>query len=178
MSQDNAYQTELANPYAPPAAWVRDVSGPVEITTLAGRGGRFAASLLDNLFFGALVYLPVVVAAALAGPEEQLDAGADLSAGALLSLLIAFAGFVLFCWLNVSNMIRTGQSLGKKIIGIKVVRSDGSRASLAILLLKRNLLTWLLSIIPLYAFVDVLFIFGDSRQCIHDKLADTKVIEA
>jgi hypothetical protein len=30
----------------------------------------------------------------------------------------------------------------------------------------------------LYGLVDVLLIFGEARQCVHDKLADTIVIKA
>ena len=33
----------------------------------------------------------------------------------------------------------------------------------------------MLSVIPLYGFIDALFIFGESRQCLHDKIADTIV---
>ena len=36
----------------------------------------------------------------------------------------------------------------------------------------------LLGIIPLYGLIDPLFIFSESRQCLHDKLADTIVIKA
>jgi hypothetical protein len=36
----------------------------------------------------------------------------------------------------------------------------------------------LISFVPLYTIVDHLFIFGESRQCLHDKLADTIVIQA
>jgi len=36
----------------------------------------------------------------------------------------------------------------------------------------------LISIVPLYGLVDALFIFGESRQCLHDRLADTFVINA
>jgi uncharacterized RDD family membrane protein YckC len=179
MSQDYPQHSEAAagaNPYAPPTASVRDVSGPVEHMTLAGRGGRFVANFLDGLFFLGMVYIPLIVGTALAGPDNE--AQAELPTGALVSLLVALVGFVVFCWLNIRNMRRTSQSLGKKIVGIKVVRSDGAHASLGVLIWKRNVLNLLLSIIPLYGIVDALFIFGDSRQCLHDKLADTKVIEA
>ena len=171
-------QAAIVNPYAPPTAWVRDVSSPVEDITPAGRGGRLAAHILDGLFFAGMVYLPFIIAAALSAPDALAESDPSLPVGALLSMLFALGGFVTFCWLNILNMSRTSQSLGKKIIGIKVVRSDGSRASLAVLILKRNVLNGLLSLIPLYGVIDGLFIFGDSRQCLHDKLADTKVIEA
>ena len=46
----------------------------------------------------------------------------------------------------------------------------------------RNVVIWLLSMIPFLGVVvgllDALFIFGESRQCLHDKIADTIVIKA
>jgi hypothetical protein len=33
-------------------------------------------------------------------------------------------------------------------------------------------------IVPFYFLIDVLFIFGERRQCLHDKIADTIVINA
>ena len=71
-----------------------------------------------------------------------------------------------------------GRSIAKKILTIKVVRSDGSPASLGRLIWLRNVVNWLISIIPLYGLIDSLFIFGESRQCLHDKIADTIVVKA
>jgi hypothetical protein len=42
----------------------------------------------------------------------------------------------------------------------------------------RNVVNWLISLVPLYSVIDVLFIFGQTRQCLHDKLADTIVVKA
>jgi hypothetical protein len=58
------------------------------------------------------------------------------------------------------------------------VRSDGSAVSLGRVFWLRNVLNGVISIIPLYAFVEVLFIFSESRQCLHDKMADTIVVKA
>jgi uncharacterized RDD family membrane protein YckC len=73
---------------------------------------------------------------------------------------------------------RNGQSIAKKLLSIKVVRSDGSRASLGRIFWLRNIVNTLLSIVPLYGVIDALFIFGEQRQCLHDKIADTIVVKA
>ena len=66
----------------------------------------------------------------------------------------------------------------KKLVGIKVVRADGSPASVGRIVWLRNILNGFISIVPLYGLLDSLFIFGESRQCLHDKIADTIVINA
>jgi len=42
----------------------------------------------------------------------------------------------------------------------------------------RNILNGIIGFVPLYGIVDILFIFSDNRQCLHDKLADTIVVKA
>ena len=58
------------------------------------------------------------------------------------------------------------------------IRTDGSPASLGRLFWLRNVVNGLISVVPLYGFVDMLFIFGESRQCLHDKIAGTIVVKA
>jgi len=71
-----------------------------------------------------------------------------------------------------------GQTIAKRWLKIKVVRADGSRASLGRIFWLRNVVNALLGIIPLYGIIDSLFIFSESRQCLHDKIADTIVVNA
>jgi uncharacterized RDD family membrane protein YckC len=64
-------------------------------------------------------------------------------------------------------------------MNIRIVNySDGQVPSAGRLIGLRYVLNSFLGrIIPFYAFVDVLLIFGNERRCIHDYLAGTKVVE-
>jgi uncharacterized RDD family membrane protein YckC len=158
-----------ANPYAPPRASVRDIRDPHVVTELADRGTRLAAAMLDTLIVGAMVYLPIIVGSLFVSSENETALVAGIG--------LAFVGFVVWAWLTVLNVLRNGQSIGKKMLDIRVVRSDGSAISLGRWFWLRNFVNGVLGMIPLYSFIEVLFIFGESRQCLHDKIADTIVIK-
>jgi uncharacterized RDD family membrane protein YckC len=165
-----------ANPYAPPRARVRDVAAPKAALVLAERSTRLGASIVDGLIFSAMVYGPMIagifLGAAVSGPEGEG------TAAFAITMVLTLIGFAVWAGWTLKQMGETGQSLAKKYFNIKVVRADGSPASLSNLIWRRNVITWVLNIIPLYGFVEVLFIFGESRQCLHDKMADTIVVEA
>jgi uncharacterized RDD family membrane protein YckC len=144
----------------------------------AERSTRLGAALLDGIIFSAMVYGPMMVGFFIVGATadpSNTDAAGTMLLGVVGLTLVAF---VLWTWLTIRQMKDTGQSLAKKMLGIKVVNSDGSHATLGTLIWKRNVITWLLSIIPLYGIVEVLWIFGEERQCLHDKIADTIVVQA
>ena len=163
------------NPYAPPRARVHDVADPKAAIVLAERSSRLGAAIVDGVIFAVMVYVPIIVVAA----TGRAGADSDNAAGpVLLAFSLTLAGFIAWAWLTLRQMKATGQSLAKKRFNIKVVLSDGSPASLGTLIWKRNVLTWLLSILPLYSIIEVLFIFGDKRQCLHDRMANTIVVEA
>jgi uncharacterized RDD family membrane protein YckC len=163
------------NRYAPPRAAVRDVA-EFSVNIPADRGTRLGATILDGIIFGVMVYAPllVVVAAGEAAAETPDTANTLLAVGGVLAVI----GFIAWTWLTILYVKRNGQSIGKKITGIKVVRSDGSPSSLGRIFWMRNFVNGLIGIIPLYALVDILFIFGEERRCLHDKIADTIVVEA
>jgi uncharacterized RDD family membrane protein YckC len=168
----------MTNPYAPPTAVVQDIADPSARIVHAGRGIRLGAAMLDSIIFVAMVYLPAVfsIAFAAAAPRSA-DPGvpaAMIAGGGVLTI----TAFIAWCWLNIRYMRRNGQSIAKKLVGIKVVRSDGSPASLGRLIWLRNVVNWAISIVPVYGFLDSIFIFGESRQCLHDKIADTIVVKA
>jgi uncharacterized RDD family membrane protein YckC len=159
-------------------AAVLDIADPLAVNVPADRGTRLAGAILDGIIFAAMVYLPLMVALTLGSVTE--NATDDGSAGPIVMVagVLTVIGLIAWCWLTIKYVVQNGQSMAKKMLGIKVVRSDGSPASLARIFWLRNVVNGLISIIPLYGLIDVLFIFGESRQCLHDKIADTIVVKA
>jgi len=93
--------------------------------------------------------------------------------------LLMIVGIVVVNWIW---LYRNGQTIGKRLLSIKIVRTDGSRAGLLRIIFLRFIPTGILSSIPLIGFsftlLDPLLIFQKSRRCLHDLIADTIVIDA
>ena len=168
----------MTNPYAPPQAAVRDIVDPSLTSVVADRGTRLGAAILDSFIFMLMVYMPLVAGAAVAGASGAAQTPETVTRAFGIGGILALVGLVIWGAITIVLMRRNGQSIGKKATGIKVVRSDGSPASLSRLIWLRNVVNWIISIVPLYGFIDALFIFGESRQCLHDKIADTIVVKA
>ncbi len=164
----------MSNPYAPPQAAVLDIVDPGTNALPAERATRLGAAILDGLIFGAMVYIPIIFTAAAAGAVDEDGGSTILVVGSLFTLV----GLIAWSWLTIRFVLRNGQTIAKKLTGIKVVRSDGSPVSLSRIFWLRNVVNGIISIIPFYGLVEVLFIFSESRQCLHDKMADTIVVRA
>jgi uncharacterized RDD family membrane protein YckC len=163
----------MTNPYAPPQAIVEDIVDPFDKIVLADRGTRLGAAILDGFIFAGLVYLPLMLSLGLNSAVGQDGSDAIVIIGSALAMM----GFVVWLGLTVRYVLRNGQSIAKKIAKIKVVRRDGSPVNLGRIFWMRNVANGILSFIPLYGLIEILFIFSESRQCIHDKLADTIVVK-
>lgn len=173
----NTASSSRANPYAPPQAEVRDTVTQNE-TELAGRGTRFGAAMLDGLILVLLVGAPLFVGADIDAMSTDFTGGLSTT-----GMTLAGIGALILAGVTTYLVHRNGQTIGKKLLGIKVVRSDASPASLARIFWLRNVVNGIPGVIPVignaWGTVDHVFIFvGDKRQCVHDKIADTIVIKA
>lgn len=163
------------NPYASPQSVLVDPASMGQSHTLAGRGARLAASIVDQLV-AVVALLPMFPALIASGEGGDMDAVAmgGLGLGGLL-----FLGLL---GLNLMWLAQSGQTVGKRVLGVKIVRMDGSPIGLGRIIGLRILPTSLLQVIPLVGgligLADVLFIFRDDRRCIHDLIADSQVVEA
>ncbi len=134
---------------------------------LGDRADRFLANLVDNFIF----FLPIMGAGVAAAIFSRNGAFAGMAF--LLGMLAALGvlGYQIY-------LAQYGQSIGKRMRRLRVVRTDGSPASLGRILLLRNFVPWAIgSFCGLFGIIDALTIFTDERRCIHDLLADTKVIK-
>jgi uncharacterized RDD family membrane protein YckC len=163
------------NRFAPPLAHVEDVamSGA---GTLAGRGTRLLATLIDALIAGlAFGLLSLVTPLSFLPPAN----GAQITRFVLINLVV---GFIIFLVLHGYLLATRGQTIGKALLKVRIVRSDGSPASFARIVGLRYLPTTAVTPIPivgmLYGLVDSLLIFRESRRCLHDNIADTIVVKA
>ena len=158
----------MTNPYAPPQAVVADVIDPAAGIQLADRATRLGAALLDGFIILLMVYLPFMLSVVVGGKGS----------GAAIGLVVAGIGLLVWLFYTVKFLGENGQSIGKRACNIKILRTDGSDVSISRVIIGRNLVNGVLGIIPLYGFIDSLFIFGNKRRCVHDYIADTIVVKA
>lgn len=148
----------------------------------AEMGVRFVARFIDSFFVGFLWYvmmlLGTVVSVIIGGGE--MDGGPGEVAFMVTAVFNFFLLSIVLEWLQVRLW---GRSLGKIIMGLWVVRSDGSgrvkagRAFVRALLYAPgpNLVT---AIVPWF-LLNVLWPLRDKRyrRCLHDKIAGTVVVQ-
>lgn len=163
--------------FAPPQSHVADVT--TGETVLADRGTRFVAALVDGLIVAAVIWGVMMIPALQSVVQDRQEAAAGgLWVVRLFSIVIGVAGFLLVQgW----PLVTRGQTIGKILFKLRIVRSDGSSVAPARLLGLRYGIGMLMNVNPavsmIYGLVDSLLIFRESRKCLHDSIADTRVIK-
>lgn len=159
---------------------------------LAGFWVRFAGYLLDSILYGLLsaVFVApggVMVGSAFAdcetrtrsdGTTELLCSDGDIKVGLLIGgLALIVVGAIVVIVLYIRALARTGQTWGRKIAGVKVVRQDNGQPIGVGKAIGRQLFAVLISAQILYlGFLWMLW--DDRKQTWHDKISGTIVIRA
>jgi uncharacterized RDD family membrane protein YckC len=181
MNQPNSSNdwAQSPNPYAAPASFIEDDFGGRENLwggrDLATRGSRLAASCLDGIC-GSVVALPIIISMFSAGAGARM-ADQVFSLSGLVTLVLGLALVVY----NLMRLSSHGQTIGKQMVGIQIIRSDlqtpvGLGRILGLRILPITLLSFIPFIGSLIQLIDPLLIFQGSQQCIHDMIADTNVV--
>jgi uncharacterized RDD family membrane protein YckC len=168
------------NPYAPPRSSLEDFDPGAAELELADRGTRLGANLLDGLISGVPAIGAIWGMLTLLG-YSLFSAGAGEPSELLLSLLSFGIAGGFYLAINGYLLARQGQSVGKRLCGLRILRQDGGLPTLWESFGKRYLLILLLGQVPiagnLVSLVDALFIFRGDRRCLHDLLAGTQVVK-
>ncbi|MCH8309588.1 MAG: RDD family protein [Chloroflexi bacterium] len=126
-----------------------------ELGILANRSSRLLAAIVDILI--------------ILGPYFAL---------VFIFLPLAFVYVVAVAVVQAVLLTTAGQTVGKKALNIRIVKvNTGRNGGFVPNVLLRAILNGLLGFIPIYSFVDILFIFRADRRCIHDLIAGTVVVK-
>lgn len=168
--------------------------------TVAGAGSRILAALLNQLFTFLILLIPFAGLIVFAVKNEGRIVGSEEIVGLLLgmtSFWVGLAGILAYTVIQIYYMSRDGQSLGKKIMRIRVLKTDGRNPGFVGTVLVREI-AWsvLVAIIAaviglavgdngenainLLAFLAnfvLLFMVKRDRRTLYDILADTVVVK-
>lgn len=159
--------------YAPPHARVEDVVPVQGGLELASRWRRVSAVLIDLL-----VQVVAMGLISLITPWNPWDNNS--SSMWSFKVLDASVGLGLFLALQGYLLATRGQTIGKALLGMRIVRPDGDKVSIARAIGLRYGVGYGLNVLPgasmIFGLVDTLLIFRPSRRCLHDTIADTIVV--
>ncbi len=137
---------------------------------LASRGDRIVARLLDSalvVMLCVIIYFPNYL---------YLNISEDVETGVAV---IATAVVIFFYVYQIYLLTTTGQTVGKRLVKIRVVKNDTETvAGFTKNVLIRELLSDVIDVvIPIYGLANIAFLFGKEKRCLHDRLAGTKVVD-
>ncbi|WP_348720298.1 RDD family protein [uncultured Alcanivorax sp.] len=167
--------TDSNNPYQSPAA-AAPPHPSADNAVLASRWHRFFGALIDGLVQLAII-APIVFFS---------GAWADMMANSgvldLTTTLVWFiVGEVIFLAVQGWLLFNRQQTIGKWLLGMKIVGMEQNAVPVGKLYGLRYLLFHVLAQVPgvnLIMLIDPLMIFRGDRRCLHDLLAGTQVIQA
>ena len=136
---------------------------------------RFGALVLDSAIFAVMFAVLMVFLGAIGVLVEACPASMVVFAGIISALLTKFVAFVYFVLLE--GPVGKGQTLGKRVMKIKVTAEDGGIPGYwqsAI----RNILRIIDMLPALYLIGAVLIFLTEKDQRLGDLAAKTKVVKA
>lgn len=173
------------NPYAAPGAVVNDApvfnANDLEARK-ASRWQRWWGNFIDG-FIIALCSWPLSMwSATHIGLNHSTSARllANFPFTGPTAMIVSLVLVLGLISVNVALLNGNGQTIGKRAVGTKIVRTDGSEVELWRVIVLRYLPLFFARWIPVVGglayLADALVIFGNEKRCIHDYIADTIVI--
>jgi len=161
----------------PPGGWDQPIGQAPHIfagAELSGWWRRVGAYLLDSIFTAIVSW--VGLGLLFAGTEAL---------GLVLFLVGLVVAFLYFPLTMMREGEHNGQSFGKQILGIRVVRDDGQTVSFGWALLRQFVIIYLLfQVVGSFLFgipwiIDVLWpLWDDQNRALHDMIVKSHVVRA
>jgi len=178
------------NPYTAPQSSPEPITAPgiQPAFELASRWARLGASLIDSLIVCVVFFPLLLLIVSLSFIPGMRDSGSFLANIELIStslvgkVVAAIMGIGIYLLIHGYMLVKSGQSIGKKALGIQIV--DYNTQQLlppGRVLGMRYVITSLIAQLPVigqfWGLIDALFIFGNEKRCLHDLMANSSVIK-
>jgi len=164
---------------------------------LADFGSRLLAAIIDGAILSGIllvIALPVAFFVVYSQMGDVIDStdpytgepdSAVFFTGFILPILLLELGIlvlmlVIYYFYYVEMLFKTGQTVGKKAMKIRVVPLDPAATLTRGMAAKRYLIEFVVSVVvPFFRYLDGLWQLWDKpyQQCLHDKVAGTVVIK-
>ena len=142
---------------------------------------RFLGSLVDNVLLVVAFVVGVFLVGGLISQglfDRQALESKELNLVQLNAQAVIYFPVVMLLIVQWNFIASRGQSLGKMLLGMKIVDRQGGNPGFIAGVILRNWLRAALAFVPFFSLIDAVVIFGESRRCLHDYLAGTHVVEA
>ena len=153
---------------------------------LASHGMRFSGALIDGML-KAICWMPAGFAAWGVLAEDfragRQPAPEELMAVLNEAMMKSLPFLLVLALVQCALLSMRAQSVGKLLVGTRIVsHQDGIRVGFGRAFFLRGTIPWIIEQIPLFGrlfwVIDVSFIFGADRRCLHDYIAGTRVVNA
>ena len=148
---------------------LRSGTGSAIAFNLASVGRRWAALLVDRFLF-VFIGVALVVSVFLITPEQPEDPRV------LAIAVVIFGTYVGYVTYDALMVRRSGQTLGKRLLKIRVVRADGEPVRTGQAWGRAITRGVAVHVLALVNYVPSLF--TKEKTCVHDLLAGTRVVNA
>lgn len=164
----------------PPTNPYESQTGGPPVGVYASWWSRVGAQLLDGLIALAVIIVPLIVGLVIGFKDVETDPVTDeitggVAASGILILvltLLLYLGFDL--WNRGVRVGKRGQSFGKQIVGIRIVRATDGQLLGGGGGFLRWLMTLVFGFVPCGSLLDVLWpLWDDRHQTLHDKVVST-----
>lgn len=195
--QPIGYSAPVINTHSSPNETIRQIRVEPKIHELASIPSRALAKIIDLL-----LWLPIAAIPSFFFNESQykqlFELQKQMQSAEVASTKAAELQHQLFTLIPIEAwhsmlvyvvimlaiqaflLTKYGQSIGKKIVGIKIVDAESNgKVNLTRIFLLRSIVFIILNLLfmPISTIIDYAFALGQKRQALHDKIARTKVIK-